>query len=100
MPCCLRWEAAGRPLLLVCPYSSQACTAPHAHALFADLWDAAVAAGKEGRAAVLEVVMDALASPPPPSTQARAGKQTACWLSATKLRTASVPGRGMLWAAG
>ena len=33
-----------------------------------------MAAGKDGRAAVLEVVMDALASPPPPSTQARAGK--------------------------
>jgi hypothetical protein len=38
-----------------------------------DLWDAAVAAGKEGRAAVLAVVMEALASPAPPSTQARAG---------------------------
>lgn len=41
--------------------------------LGADLWDAAVAAGKEGRAAVLEVAMDVLQSPPPPSTQARAG---------------------------
>ena len=38
-----------------------------------DLWDAAVAAGKEGRAAVLAVVMEALASPAPPGTQARAG---------------------------
>jgi hypothetical protein len=36
-----------------------------------ELWDAAVAAGREGRAAVLAVVMDALGSPPPPSTQAR-----------------------------
>lgn len=39
-----------------------------------DLWDAAVAAGKEGRAAVLDCALDALGSPPPPAAAAaRAG---------------------------
>ncbi len=61
--------ANGEAMRLVTPLSFP--TSPPG----ADLWDAAVAAGKEGRAAVLEVVMDALASPPPPSTQARAGKR-------------------------
>lgn len=42
-----------------------------------DLWDAAVASGREGRDAVLGVVMEALHSAPPPSTQARAGSGTA-----------------------
>ncbi|PSC76102.1 short-chain dehydrogenase [Micractinium conductrix] len=38
-----------------------------------DLWDAAVASGREGRDAVLAAVTEALHSPPPPSTQPRAG---------------------------
>ncbi|KAL4422766.1 hypothetical protein ABPG75_008963 [Micractinium tetrahymenae] len=42
-----------------------------------ELWDAAVASGREGREAVLAVVTEALASPPPPSTQARAGSAPA-----------------------
>ena len=38
-----------------------------------DLWDAAAAAGKEGRAAVLAAVLDVLSAPPPPTALPRPG---------------------------
>ncbi len=37
------------------------------------LWDAAVAAGRESKEAALAAVLEALQSPPPASTQLRAG---------------------------